>query len=148
MKIVRQGLVVAIAIYLAAYVVGCAHFHDIKFLDRACIEPYVGYEYQTCRPMRVLIDDATYIVPQNFETDLASIPRILWPILAPQYTDFVAPAILHDYLYRCNNHISRKLADEILYSALIAENVTSYTAYKFYLAVRLFGGSHFTDGDC
>jgi len=98
--------------------------------------------------MRVTIDDKKYTVPKNFETDLASIPRLLWPLLAPQYSGFVAPAIIHDYLYRCNNAITRKFADEVLYSALIADNVTPFTASKFYLAVRLFGGSHFNKGVC
>ncbi len=98
--------------------------------------------------MRVDIDDKKYIIPKNFQTDLASIPRLLWFIFAPQYAGFVAPAILHDYLYRCRDDISRQFADEVLYSALITENVTPFTASKFYLGVRLFGGSHFDRGAC
>lgn len=98
--------------------------------------------------MRVIIDDKKYTVPKDFETDLASVPRLLWPIFAPQYSGFVAPAILHDYLYRCPNDITRQFADEVLYSALITENVTAFTASKFYLGVRLFGASHFEHGVC
>jgi hypothetical protein len=98
--------------------------------------------------MRVIIDDKTYVIPKDFETDLASIPRVLWPIFAPQYSGFVAPAILHDYLYRCNNNITRLHADEILYSALITENVSPFTASKFYIGVRLFGGTHYVNGVC
>lgn len=128
--------------------VGCAKFHPIKFIDEACIIPFEGYEYKTCKAMRVTIDDKKYIIPKDFETDLASVPRLLWPIFAPQYSGFVAPAILHDYLYRCNARITRQFADEVLYSALIAENVTPFTASKFYLGVRLFGASHFEYGVC
>ena len=128
--------------------VGCAHFHRVKFIDNACIVPMKGYEYKTCKNMKVTIDDKKYVVPKGFETDLASIPRILWPIFAPQYSGFVAPAILHDYLYRCNNNITRQFADEVLYSALITEDVTPFTASKFYLGVRLFGGSHYINGVC
>ncbi len=128
--------------------VGCAKFHPIKFIDEACIIPFEGYEYKTCKAMRVTIDDKKYIIPKDFETDLASVPRLLWPIFAPQYSGFVAPAILHDYLYRCNAHITRKYADEVLYSALISENVTPFTASKFYIGVRLFGGSHYEHGVC
>jgi hypothetical protein len=128
--------------------IGCAHFHQVKFLNQACIIPYVGFNYKTCKAMRVTVDEKKYTVPKNFETDLASIPRLLWPIFAPQYSGFVAPAILHDYLYRCNNHITRQYADEVLYSALITQNVTPFTASKFYLGVRLFGGSHFDHGEC
>lgn len=98
--------------------------------------------------MKVSIDGKPYIIPKDFKTDLASIPRILWPIIAPQYSGFVSPAILHDYLYRCNNNFSRQFIDEILYSALITMNVTPFTASKFYLGVRLFGDSHFKQGAC
>lgn len=149
MKILRHGLVFIFTIYLTlAYMVGCAKFHPVKFLNEACIVPFVGYEYKTCKAMRVTIDDKKYVIPKDFETDLASVPRLLWPIFAPQYSGFVAPAILHDYLYRCNTNINRKFADEVLYSALIAENVTPFTASKFYIGVRLFGGSHFEHGVC
>jgi len=149
MKILRHGLVFIFTVYLSlAYMVGCAHFHPVKFLNQTCIIPYIGYEYKTCKPIRVTIDEVKYTVPKDFQTDLASIPRMLWPILAPQYTSFIAPAILHDYLYRCNNNITRQFADEVLYSALIAANVTPFTASKFYLGVRLFGESHFRHGEC
>lgn len=149
MKIIRHGLALILIVYLTlAYMAGCAHFHQVNFLSEACIIPYKGYDYKTCNPMDVIIDGTKYTIPKNFETDLASIPRLLWPIFAPQYSGFVAPAILHDYLYRCHNHITRQYADEVLYSALITENVTPFTASKFYLGVRLFGGSHFVSGVC
>lgn len=149
MRIIRHGLVFICSIYLSLiFMVGCAHFHQVIFLNEACIKPFKGYYYRTCQRMRVTIDDHKYIIPKNFETDLASIPRFLWPILAPQYTGFVAPAILHDYLYRCNPHGDRQFADEVLYSALITENVTPFTASKFYLGVRLFGGTHYDNGGC
>ncbi len=149
MKIVRKGLLFVFSIYLSlAFMVGCATFHSVKFLNQACIVPFKGYEYKTCKAMRVTIDEKKYTVPKSFETDLASIPRLLWPILAPQYSGFVAPAILHDYLYRCNNDVTRQFADEVLYSALIAYNVRPFIASKFYLGVRLFGGSHFNHGEC
>ena len=149
MKIVRQGLAFIFIVYLSlAYMVGCANFHRVQFLSQACIVPFQAYDFKTCRNMGVKVDDKKYIVPKGFETDLASIPRLLWPIFAPQYSGFVAPAILHDYLYRCNNNITRLYADEVLYSALISENVTAFTASKFYLGVRLFGGSHFEHGVC
>ena len=128
--------------------VGCARFHAVKFENDACIIPTDGYDFKTCTALKVKVDDTKYVIPKGFETDLASVPRFLWPIFAPQYSGFIAPAIIHDYLYRCPNNITRKFADEVLYSALIAENVTPFTASKFYLGVRLFGGSHFAQGVC
>lgn len=149
MRIVRQGLVFIFIVYLSlVYMVGCAQFHPVTFENEACIIPFEGYDFKTCSAMKVKVDDKTYTVPKGFETDLASVPRFLWPIFAPQYSGFVAPAILHDYLYRCPNDITRKFADEVLYSALISENVSPFTASKFYLGVRLFGYSHFEHGVC
>lgn len=149
MKFLRQGLVFISILYLSlTFMVGSAHFHQVIFNHEACIIPLKGYNYRTCNPLRVTIDAKHYTIPQNFQTDLASIPRILWPILAPQYAGFISPAILHDYLYRCNNNITRQFADEVLYSALITEDVTAFTASKFFLAVRLFGRSHFINGVC
>jgi hypothetical protein len=149
MRFVRQGLVFIFTFYLSlVYMVGCASFHPVVFVNQACIIPFKGFDYKTCQAMKVTIDDKKYIIPKSFETDLASIPRLLWPLFAPQYSGFVAPAILHDYLYRCPNDISREFADEVLYSALIVENVSPFTASKFYLGVRLFGHSHFKHGVC
>ena len=144
MKKLRQGLTVIAIIYLLlSYMVGCSHFYRVEFLNDACIIPYKDYDYRTCETMRVKVDGNVIDVPKNFKTDLASIPRVLWPVFAPQYSGFVAPAILHDYLYHCHTGVTRKYADEVLYSALITENVTPFTASKFYLGVRLFGGLHF-----
>lgn len=126
--------------------IACTSIHSVIFKNEACIKPYKRYTYHTCSNMIAYIDGERYVVPKDFETDLASIPRLLWPILAPQYAGFVAPAILHDYLYNCGNFGSRQWADQVLYSALIAEGVTRYTAMKFYIGVRLFGWLHYSDG--
>lgn len=42
--------------------------------------------------------------------------------------------------------MSRKEADSIFYDALIYKHVTTSTAYEYWLAVRIFGRSHFNDG--
>ena len=144
MKYFRHGLLIFLIFYTAtAMLVSCANEHSILFLNDACIKPFNRYDYHTCEPLKVLIDGKLFIVPQNFTTDLASIPRPIWPILAPQYSAFVAPAILHDYLYRCGCIISRKFADDVLFSALIANGVSTYTSSKFYIAVRIFGRRNF-----
>lgn len=149
MRLIHHGLVFICSFYLSlVLLIGCAHFHQVIFKNETCIVPIKGYNYRTCKAIKVSIDGKKYTIPKNFETDLASIPRFLWPILAPQYAGFVSPSILHDYLYRCKNNITRQFADEVLYSALIAENVTAFTASKFYLGVRLFGRSHFINGAC
>lgn len=132
------------AILLSACVMLNRKTHDVVFLNEACIKPYHKYEYHTCDELRVTIDGKLYVVPKNFKTNLASIPRPLWSFLAPQYSAFIAPAILHDFLYHYPDDINRRFADEVLYSALITEGVTSFTANKFYVAVRMFGYPHFS----
>ena len=107
------------ALLLSAFVMLNKKTHDVLFLNEACIKPFHRYEYHTCDDLRVTIDGKLYVVPKNFKTNLASIPRPVWSILAPQYSPFIAPAILHDFLCQCPDHINRRFADEVLYSALL-----------------------------
>jgi len=146
MKKIRQGLVFVMIVYFfLAVLIACATPHTIVFQDEACIKPFKHYIYHTCEAMHVLIDGGQYVVPKDFKTNLASIPRPLWSIFAPQYTAFVAPAILHDYLYTCGNLGSREWSDEVLYSSLVESGVTRLTAMKFFVVVRLFGASHYEE---
>lgn len=146
MRILRHGLVFAVFFSLVALAfIKSKNDHSVSFNTEACIQPYKRYDYHTCADISASVDGEEVIVPYGFKTDLASIPRILWPLLAPQYSAFVAPAILHDYLYQCGSE-NRKWADEVFYSSLKAEGVSSYTAMKFYLAVRIFGAFHYQNG--
>ena len=108
------------------------------------IKPHTDYTYKTDKPMHVYIDDEIFIIPKDFETDLASIPRWYWMILSPQYSAFVYPSIIHDYFYRCANLKDRAFADEVFYKALRANGVSKYTSLKFYLAVRFFGAHSYS----
>jgi len=117
--------------------------HLITFLEIPCIKPHLRYRYLTCERVEVLVDDKSIIIPESFDTDLASIPRWFWTFLSPAYSGFIAPSILHDYLYQCHNGYSRKVIDEIFYSALTENGVTRYTSLKMYAAVRIFGEFHY-----
>jgi hypothetical protein len=85
-------------------------------------------------------------IPAGFKTDLASIPRILWSIIAPFELSLAAP-IVHDYLY---NHaglatntseglivFTRKEADVLLYKIALREGVKQWRCNCAYYAVRL-----------
>lgn len=93
-------------------------------------------------------DGFLFSIPQNFEFDLASVPRIFWPLISSFELSLVAP-LIHDYLYRyqgrevhhCHDKgrsIDRKLADQIFLALMLAEGVTKWRAYAAYRAVRLF----------
>ena len=138
-------------VLLCMALVGCAfnqwpQSHEIHFDRPACIKPHSGYSYLTCRIIQVEIDNTIIEIPDNFNTDLASIPRWYWSILSPAYSGFIAPSILHDYLYGCPNGRTRFEIDSIFYDALRVQEVSFFTSIKMYFAVRLFGKKHYNEG--
>lgn len=148
MKIVRRAIVIiGLGYIILSCLIACIPTHSVTFINDACIIPYKKYDYHTCRAMYVTIDGEIYVIPRHFTTDLASIPKPLWSFISPQYAGYVAPSILHDYLYSCSNLCTRRYADEVLYSALLSKGVSQFTAAKFYFAVRIFGKNHFAKGN-
>lgn len=125
---------------------------QIYFADVPCIRPYQNYSYFTCDNLNVIIigNGITYPIeiPSGFYTDLVSVPRWLWPFIAPARSEFMASAILHDYLYGCNMGFTRAQIDRIFLVALLNNGVSMMSAYQMYWAVRIFGGTHFTNAKC
>ena len=80
-------------------------------------------------------------VPKGFVTDLASIPRILWPVLPPS-GEYAKAAILHDYLYRYGRK-GRRYADAVFYEAMGVLGVARWRKWLLYAAVRSFGGAFY-----
>ena len=112
-----------------------------------CIEPYKGYIYKTCKPIKYTIEGDILTIPELYKTDLASIPRIFWNIVSPARSEFMSAAILHDFLYSCHDNLSRKEIDDIFFNLLIDNGVSKKEALFFYLGVRMFGGEFF-QGRC
>ncbi len=93
------------------------------------VEPYMYEEFG------VHLD-----IPAGFIWDGASIPRMLWMSTGSNYDpDFTLPGLVHDYMYHSGTY-SKKLADQIFLNELKRENVSFYTRYKMYYAVKFFGG--------
>ncbi len=87
----------------------------------------------------------TFCVPAGTETDGASIPRFLWRLCGhPLETPRVYAAMLHDWLYTGEANLTRMEADICYYFLLRHFGVGRFKAWVEYLALRLFGGSHFT----
>lgn len=125
--------------------------------------PPVYVTYDTRRKVWVLMFEYTIVInirtepiefriPQNFEFDLASIPRWIWPLIGSFELSLVAP-LIHDYLYQWRGQplyhqyaklapvapvLTRAEADEIFLDLMIAEKVASWKAKAAYRAVRLF----------
>lgn len=146
----RISLLVTFVLLALSILAGCLADYEphyrVDFVARACIKPHHRYYYRTCNELVAKVNSDIVAVPADFNTDLASIPKWLWSFISPQYSAFVMPAILHDYLYACPGNIPRKTMDDILYSALISEGVTKFTASKMWLAVRIFGAKNFNGG--
>lgn len=91
-----------------------------------------------------------FVIRAGFKTDLASIPRILWRIIAPFELSITAP-LVHDYLYRNSGRITcaasgirRKLSrsdtDKLFGQIMEDENVSWWRRAAAYRAVRMFAG--------
>ncbi len=76
-------------------------------------------------------------VPKDFQSDLASIPRILWSIYPP-FGTYQTGAIVHDYLYTYKT-VDRRLADYTFIVIMKEDGVDVFTRHLFYTAVRMFG---------
>lgn len=115
------------------------------FLSECCIKAYKGYNYLLCCDLTFSINNFQYTIPTGFMTDLASIPRFLWPIISPAYSKLIRPAIIHDWNYSSTKQhfFNRKQCDLIFYQMLIQEGLNKPTALLIYKAVRIFGASHF-----
>lgn len=122
---------------------GCPTPFEVKACDKPCLEPFKGYQYQLCEPLDYWINGIPFEVPQGFKTDLASIPRPLWSLYSPAKSEYMTASIIHDYLYTCEDGLSRADADAVFYRVLRYQGVSQYQAYKFYLGVRLFGRRHY-----
>ncbi len=128
----------------------CSYAEHLKteFLSDTCIRPFVNYNYLTCQAIYFKIDDQEFQIPPNFKTDLASIPKIAWPIMAPAHSSLIRAAIVHDWFYRKTCDFNRKETDLIFYHMLINDGVSKFKASIMYYAVRLFGSQYYNEDYC
>ncbi|NOX56525.1 MAG: DUF1353 domain-containing protein [Planctomycetes bacterium] len=122
----------------------------VGFLQPLSVE-YVGERrWRVVRPLRFRLPDGADVeVPAGFETDLASIPRIAWTVVAPW--DVAPAAVVHDYLYariRETRQLSftqrwslKLYADGVMYlgMAFCSPPVARWRRVLVYLAVLAFG---------
>lgn len=113
-----------------------------------------GFEYYVTEPLEGY--KQAVIISENFTTDFASVPRILWSLFPP-YGKYGKAAIVHDWLYenkfivtkyldfKTRNiftnslPVSRERADEIFLEAMLVLGVPKWKAKIMFYAVRLFG---------
>ena len=102
---------------------------------------------------RVNVSGFEFRIPDGFSFDLASIPRMLWWLIAPFELSVTAP-LVHDFLYARGDRrfrgsvtapkekqcdISRKTADDLFLEIMQGEGVVWLRRTLAYIAVRMFG---------
>lgn len=126
---------------------------DVEFID--------GKNWRVTAPFRFYIgqEDANkfVLVPANFITDFASVPRGLWNLFPPT-GGYGKAAVVHDYLYRggyityivgnYEQHVdpTRAQADGILKDAMEVSGVGWFTRWAVYSSVRAGGQSPWNKG--
>ena len=88
-------------------------------------------------------------VPKGFESDGASVPKVLWSFIAP-FGNHLKAAIVHDFLYSKKNDtgINKTLADRIFMKLMEQCGVSRWKMYSMGGAVKLFGKSHWDSKEC
>ena len=97
--------------------------------------------YVLARPMRVRLRNGIRLeveIPAGFETDFASVPRLLWPLFPPD-GPWLEASIVHDYCYRQPVPFSRFFADALFRELMARYGVPRWRRVLFYYAVRLCG---------
>lgn len=132
-------------------------------LQSALPKPAVTYE----APDWILLEDCRYVAldgwsitaKRGFRSDLASIPRLFWVIIAFHDLSLIAP-IMHDVIYRCGGLVvlpqgevepagrkfERKDADDLFLELMTRSNISYWKRNVAYLAVRAFGQSSWREG--
>lgn len=104
-------------------------------------EPTVTYDASTGQwTLENTVEVLGVCIPEGFTFDLASIPRLLWPLIGPFELSIEAP-LLHDYLYRRGGLgiFSRADADRMFLDLMKSEGIARWRRWAAWLAVRLFG---------
>ena len=88
-------------------------------------------------------------IPAGFNFDLSSIPRLIWPCIAPFELSVVAP-LIHDFIYHYRGKLPRAViepyrtfsradTDALFKRIMDAEHVDAWRSTAAYRAVRTFG---------
>lgn len=110
-----------------------------RFLDTELDVTYISFRrWRLAEDLLYVTNQAdTIAVPAGFETDFASIPRVLWSI-APPMGQWGLAAVVHDFCYR-TGLLERKEADRVFLEAMADLGVRWITRWAMYLAVRAAG---------
>ncbi len=80
-------------------------------------------------------------IPKGFESDGASVPRLLWRLVSPcVHQSTIRAAIAHDFLYRTTPEgWTRKDADLFFRDICKRDGLSDWQSWIAYTGLRLFG---------
>jgi hypothetical protein len=119
-----------------------------RFITRLALEDtdtVDGGQWVLTRPLVYESEllNAILTVPDGFETDLASVPRL--PVVYTLVGDTArAAAVVHDFLYGRPDICTRKIADSVLQEACGASGVSAWRSWLMWAGVRLGGSGHYS----
>ena len=115
----------------------------IKFITELKLINLDNGYYRLAEDFVVDVHGFKYLVPKGFRTNLANTPKCLHSILPPDDPRYINAAVLHDYLYSGGYRLSRAKCDKVFYDVMVAEGNSVVLSFFMYLAVRMFGSSHY-----
>lgn len=97
-------------------------------------------EWVVTRDFTFYVDGTKYTVPKGFKTNLASTPRVLWPLFPPSgiYTE---ASVAHDWLYH-TEVIPFNKADKVYQEICELCGTSKVRSKSMYLGLRSFGWLH------
>lgn len=111
---------------------------NLGFTGPVTVTKKDGNNWETFTGFRYDANEISFQVPAGSETDFASVPRVLAPLI-PRAGDSVPAAILHDHLWRVEapaGRITYREADGILRQALRVSGVPFVQRWLAWTAVR------------
>lgn len=108
----------------------------VKFLTPLNVTKLHNGRWLLSREFCFQVDGQPYCVPQGFETDFASVPRLPFAYLLAGNTSHEA-AVIHDWMYA--DGFKRPYADQVFRAALQTEGVADWRRWSMWVAVRIFG---------
>lgn len=84
--------------------------------------------------------DETIVIPAGYVLDWSSIPRLLWTMYPPNYSEARRGAAAHDYLYsHLYRYFDKGFADDLLVAFMEKEDASRFACFAFHKAVKVGG---------
>lgn len=110
-----------------------------KFMSPLSCSHVAGQVWRLDHPL-TYVDSygISYTVEAGFQSDMASVPRVLWQLFPPT-GDYDEASVVHDWMYATGRQ-PRYTCDWVMLDAMLSQGCNPVTAWTFFAGLRLFGG--------